>query len=207
MVEAPTAYTLMHGGYDLVTRVYENGGLFLRANVGFKEFFMFGFSANATNVIGQGEIQVQTPRLFLKVKPLDQKTSPVALAIAWDDRGYGTVIDGRFSPGLQKGFYTVVSHEFSQLGYIQLHAGVNAVKFDHFDSSKDLGAFTGTSFAVIPSLMFNFELDKIINSFWQFNANLVFNVDNPLRVGFDFRDINNGNLFSRILRVQYQGFF
>jgi hypothetical protein len=207
MVEAPTAYTLMHGGYDLITRVYENGGLFLRANIGFKEFFMFGFSANATNVIGQGEIQVQTPRLFLKIKPLDQKASPVALAVAWDDRGYGTEIAGRFSPGLQKGFYAVVSHEFQEFGFVQVHGGVNAVKFDHFDSGTDLGAFAGTSFAVAPPLMFNFEFDKIINSFWQFNANIVYNVDNPLRVGFDFRDINNGGRFSRILRVQYQGFF
>jgi hypothetical protein len=207
MVEAPTAYTLMHGGYDLVMRVYENGGLFLRANIGFKDFFMFGFSANATNVIGQGEIQVQTPRLFLKVRPLDQKSSPVALAVAWDDRGYGGEVDGRFSPGLQKGFYVAVSREFPGVGYLQLHGGVNAVKFDRFDSGTDLGVFAGTSFAVAPPLMFNFELDKIINSFWQFNANIVYNVDNPLRVGFDFREINNGSRFSRILRVQYQGFF
>jgi hypothetical protein len=207
MVEAPTAYTLMHGGYDLVTRVYENGGLFLRGNIGFKDFFMFGFSANATNVIGQGEIQIQTPRLFLKIRPLDQKSSPMALAIAWNDRGYGMEADGRFYPGLQKGFYAVVSHEFSKLGYLQLHAGVNVVKFDRFDSATDLGAFAGTSFAVAPPLMFNFELDKIINSFWQFNANIVYNVDNPLRVGFDFREINRGGNFSRILRVQYQGFF
>jgi len=207
MVEAPTAYVLMHGGYDLVTKLYENGGLFLRANVGFQDFFMFGFSGNATNVIGQGTIQIQTPRLFLKFKVLDQKTSPVALAVAWDDRGYGTEVAGRFTPGLQKGFYSVVSHEFPELGFLQVHGGLNAVKFDNFDASQDLGAFLGTSFAVAPPLAFNFELDKLFTNFWQFNANVVFNVDNPLRVGLDFRDINNGALFSRIVRVQYVGFF
>src|SRR5258708_39262237 len=79
MVEAPTAFTLMHGGYDLVARMYENGGLFLKADVGFQDFFMFGFSANATNVIGDGTIQIQTPRLSLKFKILDQKNSAVAL--------------------------------------------------------------------------------------------------------------------------------
>lgn len=207
MVEAPTAYTLPHGGYDLVTRIYENGGLFLRANVGFEDFFMFGFSANATNVIGQGTIQVQTPRLALKFKLLDQKSSAVALAVGWDDRGYGSLVDGRFYPGTQKGFYTAVSHEFSDVGYLQLHAGVNVVKFDSFDSSQDLGAFLGTSFAVAQPLMFNFELDKVISTGWQFNANILFNIDNPLRVGFDFRDINNGDLFSRIVRIQYLGYF
>jgi len=76
MVEAPTAYTLMHGGYDLLTKIYENGGLFLRGNIGFKDIFMVGFSANATNVIGSGTIQVQTPRLALKLKFLDEKSSP-----------------------------------------------------------------------------------------------------------------------------------
>ena len=207
MVEAPTAYTLMHGGYDCVTRLYENGGLFLRANVGFQDFFMFGFSGNATNVIGQGTIQVETPRLALKFKILDQKVAPVALAVAWDDRGYGSEAGGRFYPGLQKGFYAVVSHEFSQLGFLQLHGGLNAVSFDRFDSSRDLGFFGGASFAVAPPLAFNLELDKVLSSFWQFNANVVFNVDNPLRVGLDFRDINNGAAFSRIVRVQYVGFF
>ena len=207
MVEAPTAYILMHGGYDCITRLYENGGLFLRANVGFQDFFMFGFSGNATNVIGQGTIQIQRPRLALKFKILDQKSSPVALAVAWDDRGYGAEAAGRFYPGLQKGFYGVVSHEFTQLGFLQVHGGVNAVSFDQFDSSRDLGFFTGASFAVAPPLAFNLELDKILSNSWQFNANVVFNVDNPLRVGLDFRDINNGNAFSRIVRVQYVGFF
>ncbi len=207
MVEAPTAYVLLHGGYDILTKMYENGGLYLSANVGFKDFFMFGFSGNATNVIGQGTILVQSPRLALKFKVLDQKTAPVALGLGWDDRGYGTEVAGRFTPGLQKGFFAVVSHEFPQVGYLQVHGGLNAVKFDNFDSSQDLGAFIGTSFAVAPPLMFNLEADKLLSSSWQFNANVIYNVDNPLRVGLDFRDINNGGLFSRIVRVEYTGFF
>lgn len=207
MVEAPTAYTLMHGGYDLVTEMYENGGLYVRGNVGFKEIFMFGFSANATNVVGQGTIQIQTPRLALKFKALDQKTSPVALGLGWDDRGYGTETAGRFFPGLQKGFYGVVSHEFEQMGYLQVHGGLNVVKLDNFDSSQDLGFFFGTSFAVAQPLMFNLEMDQLLSNYWQFNANVLFNIDNPLRVGLDFRDINRGDLFSRIVRVQYISFF
>lgn len=207
MVEAPTAYVLMHGGYDLVTRMYENGGLFIRGNVGFEDFFMFGFSANATNVVGQGIIQVQTPGIGLKFKVLDEKISPVALAVGWDNRGYGTQTGGIFYPGTQKGFYSVVSHEFKEMGYLQVHAGFNAITFDNFNSSQDLGAFFGTSFAVAQPLMFNLEMDKLLSSNWQFNANVMFNVDNPLRVGMDFRDINQGSLFSRIVRVQYMGFF
>lgn len=207
MVQAPTAYTLMHGGYDMVAQMYDNGGLFVRANVGFQEFFMFGFSANATNVIGQGTIQIQTPRLFFKVKPLDQKTAPLSLAVAWDARGYGVDNGGRFFPGTEEGFYVAASHEFKELGYLQLHGGVNLVKFDNFDSSQDLGCFLGTSFAVAPPLAFNFELNQMLTSYWQFNANVLFNVDNPLRVGLDFRDINRSDLFARILRVQYISFF
>jgi len=207
VVESPTAYTLMHGGYDFVARMYENGGLFLRGNVGFHDMFMAGFSGNATNVIGSGTIQIQTPRLFLKAKVLDQKDSPVALSVAWDDRGYGTETNGRFFPGLQKGFYAVASHEFSELGFMQLHGGFNVVKFDNFDAAQDFGLFTGISFAFSPSLVFNLETDKISTDFWQINANFVFNFDNPLRVGVDFRDINRGDLFSRIVRVQYVSFF
>ncbi len=207
MVEAPTAYLLMHGGYDLVTRMYENGGLFVRGNVGFEDFFMFGFSVNATNVVGQGTIQVQTPGIGLKFKVLDEKISPVALAVGWDNRGYGTQTNGVFFPGTQKGFYSVVSHEFKEAGYLQIHAGFNVVTLDNFDSNEDLGAFFGTSFAVAQPLMFNLEMDKLLSDYWQFNANVLFNVDKPLRVGVDFRDINRPDLFSRIIRVQYMGFF
>jgi hypothetical protein len=78
---------------------------------------------------------------------------------------------------------------------------------DNFDSSQDLGAFLGTSFAVSKSLVFNLEADKIFSSQWAFNANFLFNVDTPLRVGVDFVDINNPDLFSRIVRIQYTGFF
>jgi hypothetical protein len=207
MVEAPTAYTLMHGGYDLLTRMYENGGLYVQGDVGFEDFFMFGFSGNATNVVGQGTIQIQTPGIGLKFKVLDERTAPVALAVGWDNRGYGTQTNGVFFPGTQKGFYGVVSHEFKEAGYLQVHAGANVVTLDNYDANEDLGAFFGTSFAVAQPLMFNLEMDKLLSSYWQFNANVMFNVDNPLRVGMDFRDINRGDLFSRIVRVQYMGFF
>ena len=207
MVQAPTAYVLMNGGYDLVTQIYENGGLFVRANVGFKNLFMFGFSANGTNMIGQGTIQVQTPKLAFKFKFLDQSTSPFALAIGWDDRGYGTFTDNRFEPGTQKGFYTVISNEYPGLGYLQTHLGFNLVQFDNFDPTQDLGAFLGTSFAISKALVFNVEADKIFSSQWAFNANVLFNVESPLRVGFDLVDMNDPNLFSRIVRIQFMGFF
>jgi hypothetical protein len=207
MVQAPTAYVLMHGGYDLVTEMYENGGLFLRGNIGFKNLFMFGFSANGTNLIGQGTIQVQSPKLAFKFKILDQTTAPFALAVAWDDRGYGTFTNNRFEPGTQKGFYTVISHEYPELGYLQTHVGFNLVEFDNFDPSQDIGGFLGTSFALSKPLVFNFEADKIFSSQWAFNANFLFDVNEPLRVGLDFVDINSPGLFTRIVRIQYTSFF
>ncbi len=207
MVQAPTAYVLMHGGYDLVGQIYQEGGLFLRGNVGFKNFFMFGFSANGTNLIGSGTIQIQTPKLFFKFKLLDQSTAPFALAVAWDDRGYGTFVNNRFEPGTQKGFYTVISHEYPELGYLQTHIGFNLVEFDNFDASQDLGGFVGTSFAPAKPLVFNAEVDKIFSSQVSVNANVMFNVEEPLRVGFDLVNITNPSQFARIVRIQYAGFF
>jgi hypothetical protein len=92
-------------------------------------------------------------------------------------------------------------------GFIQLHGGVNAVTFDNFNTSNDLGLFGGTSFALTSSLVFNLEVNDVLMKDWQFNANCIFDYDSPLRVGVDFRDINNAALFSRILRVQYVSFF
>jgi hypothetical protein len=208
MVQAPTAYVLLHGGYDFVTQVYNNGGIFLRADVGFKNFLMLGFSANGTNIIGSGTILIQTPKLAVKLKPLDQTTAPFSLALGWDDRGYGVLNGvGEFVPGTQKGFYTVISREFPDLGYLQGHLGFNLIQFDNVVPSRDLGAFLGTSFSFTKPLVINLEADRIISSQWNFNANFVFNIENPLRVGMDFVSINEPSLFSRIIRIQYTGFF
>jgi hypothetical protein len=168
---------------------------------------MMGFSANGTNLIGTGTIQIQTPKLFFKFKILDQSIAPFAWAIAWDDRGYGTFVNNRFEPGTQKGFYTVISHEYPELGYMQTHLGFNVVQFDTFDASQDLGGFGGISFAPAKPLVFNLEADKIFSSQWAFNANVMFNVEDPLRVGVDLVDINAPSLFARIIRIQYVGFF
>lgn len=207
MIEAPTAYVLLHGGYDIVGRMYEEGGLFIRGNIGFHDRIMFGFSGNATNVVGRGDIEVQEPRLALKWKILAQGRSPVALAAAWDDRGYGVSQGRRFNPGLQKGLYAAVSREFDKLGFLQLHGGVNAVRFNDFEAERDLGAFGGCSFALHRSFILTTEADKILTDFWQWNAGFLLAFDAPIRFGVDFREINRDETFSRILRFQYLNFF
>ncbi len=207
MVEAPTAYTLLHGCYDVLTRMVDDGGLFLRANIGFRSHFMFGFSVNATNVVGHGPVEAQEPRLALKVKLFDQGKFPLALALGWDDRGYGTTQGRLFTPGLQKGFYGVASREFPKAGFLQLHGGVNAVRLKDFDSDRDLGIFTGTSFAVARFLYFSMEADKLLTDFWQLNANFQFAFEEPIRIGMDFREMNRSEGYTRILRIQYLSFF
>jgi len=209
LVEAPTAYTLLHGGYDLNLRMYEGGGVILRGNVGFHRFLQFGFSGNATNLVGHGNIEIQEPRLAIKLKPLTQnRHTPVALALGWDDRGYGVSIDRRFTPGLQKGLYAVVSREFKQAGYLQVHGGANVVRpGSHYDRNRDLGAFGGVSFALSHAIFMTAEADKLLTDFWQINSGVQFNLGDSIRMGMDFRDINRSELFARILRIQYLGFF
>jgi hypothetical protein len=51
------------------------------------------------------------------------------------------------------------------------------------------------------------EVNQMLTTYWQYNANIMFNLDNPLRIGLDLRDINRSDLFSRVLRVQYISFF
>lgn len=208
MVEAPTAYTLLHGGYDLNLRMYEGGGIVLRGNIGFKRFLQFGFSGNATNIVGHGDIRVEEPRLGLKLKPFSQGRLPFSLALGWDDRGYGRSHDRRFFPGLQKGLYMALSREFKSAGNLQTHAGFNVVRpGEHYDSNRDLGVFAGISFAISRSIFLASEFDKLTTDFWQFNSGFQVGVGNSMRIGMDFRDINRSDYFARILRLQYLSFF
>jgi hypothetical protein len=189
--------------------MYEDGGVFLKGDIGFHKILQFGFSGNATNVIGHGTIQVQEPRLAIKVKPVSQsQLFPLTLAVGWDDRGYGVSEGRRFIPGTQKGLYVVASREFTGLGGLQLHGGANVVRFgNNYDSKHDAAGFGGIAFAVSHSLQFAFELDKLFTDQWQFNAGFMVGTGSPLRVGVDFRDINRNELFARLLRIQYLGFF
>jgi len=209
MVEAPTAYTLLHGGYSVLLRMYEGGGVIVKGDIGFHRYFQFGFSGNATNVVGQGHIEVQEPRLSIKVKPLSQgRRCPVAMAVGWDDRGYGVSVDRRFYPGLQKGLYAVVSREFKEAGYLQLHAGANVVRpGSHYDSQRDLGAFGGMSFALSHTISLTAEVDKLFTDFWQVNSGVLFNLGESVRLGMDLREMNRSESFTRLLRLEYLGFF
>ncbi len=209
LIEAPTAYTLMHGGYQFLMRMYESGGVFVRGDIGFHKLLEVGFSANASNVIGHGDIDVQEPRVALKVKFISQSSRfPLAMAIGWDDRGYGDTVDRRFYPGTQKGLYLVASHEIAKLRGLQLHGGANVVRFgDDYDSENDLAAFAGTCFGISDSFYLTAELDKLMTDQWQFNAGFMVGNGAPIRVGLDLRDINRDELFSRMLRIQYMGFF
>jgi hypothetical protein len=209
LVEAPTAYTLLHGGYQVMLRMYDGGGLFLRGDIGFQKFLQFGFSGNATNVIGHGTIEVQEPRLAIKVKPFSQgKVFPFTLAAGWDDRGYGLSSGRRFMPGTQKGLYVALSREFQSLRGLQLHGGANLVRVGrNYDSSSDAAAFGGVAIGFSNSFHLNLEVDKVFTEQWQFNGGLLVGNGAPLRVGLDFRDINRSESFARLLRIQYLGFF
>jgi hypothetical protein len=209
MVEAPTAYTLLHGGYQMLLRMYDGGGVFLSGDIGFHKFLQFGFSGNATNVIGHGEIQVQEPRLAIKLKPVSQsKLFPLTLAVGWDDRGYGYSAGRRFEPGTQKGLYVVASREFTGLHGLQMHGGANVVRLgNNYDAKHDAAAFGGVSFGISRSFQVALEIDKAFTDRWQFNAGFMVGTGSPIRVGLDFRDINRSELFARLLRIQYLGFF
>jgi hypothetical protein len=208
LIEAPTAYTLLHGEYQCLLRMYESGGLFIKGDIGFHKFLQFGFSGNATNVIGHGDISVQEPRLAIKLKPLAQGKFPLSVAVGWDDRGYGESVGRRFTPGLQKGLYVVVSREIQKLHGLQLHAGANRVKFGRdYDAKHDTAGFCGLSFGIGHSFQMAFETDKLFTDLWQFNAGFLVGNGLPIRVGLDFRDMNRKDFFSRILRIQYTGFF
>jgi hypothetical protein len=187
--------------------MYESGGLFLRGNIGFHKRFQFGFSGNATNVIGHGDIEVQEPRLAVKFKPLLQGRFPVSMAVGWDDRGYGVSEGRRFHPGLQKGLYLAASREFPKAGYLQVHGGANLVRLNDTDRDRDFGAFTGLAFGLSKDFTVSVELDKLTTDRWQFNAGFLVGVDDPVRVGLDFREMNRSATFARLLRIQYLSFF
>jgi hypothetical protein len=164
LVDMPTAGTLMRGSFSTQLKVYPQGGILGKIDVGISDRFMFGISYGGTNVIGVGSID-WNPQIGTNVRYrlFEEDWTLPAILIGFDSQGSGAYVDST-KRYLEKsrGLFAVASKNFTFLGTLGLHGGVN-YSFERKDGDKDLNIFVGFDKAINPELALVAEYDFAIN--------------------------------------------
>ncbi len=145
LIDVPTAGLLPRGSFDFDVKVYPQGGVIFRLDIGLMKRFMVGMSFGGENVIGEGEPD-WNPRIEFaaKYRLINESWSFPALAIGFDSQGSGAFNDSLDRYVYKsKGFYGVISKGYA-MGDLPfgLHAGAN-YSLENDDKDKDITFFFG----------------------------------------------------------------
>lgn len=127
IVDSPTAGLLAHGGYLLQGSIGPHNSLLFGVQVGFHDRIMLGVSFGFQEFIGRGDVSINDkPGFQVKLRLLEESEIAPALALGIDTQGEGFYIeeDERYEVK-SKGFYGIISKNYTLLGDFSLHGGAN----------------------------------------------------------------------------------
>lgn len=223
LIDKPTAGLLKYGSYNVTSNFFQNGGVLVGISVGIFEPFTFGISYGGTDIIGPKKILMNPmPGVNAKLRVFSEGTLMPALAIGFDSQGKEPYLK---SSGLNRytikspGVYVVASKNYSILGNLSVHCGVNK-SMEIEDGDEDLSSYLGLekSLGRDISIMFEYDFatnDDHGNAIGKGNGYLNFafrwSWGKGLVVGFDLKNItknqDNVKVANRTLQIDYIGHF
>ena len=138
LIDLPTAGIIPHGKVALDFEFYQSNGMLAGVAIGAFDRLLLGLSFGGSNIIGTDRPTWNTaPGVQLKLRLLEETIFIPAIAIGFSSQGKETYID-RLSRYTVKspGFYAVVSKNYSTMGFLSLHGGVN-YSLERNDSDDD----------------------------------------------------------------------
>ncbi len=166
LVDCPTSMTLPRGCFDLVMRIYPNGGIIGRTAIGLSNRFMIGISYGAERIIADAEPNWNPSMEFnIKLRLIDESVFFPSLAIGFNSQGYGFHDDemDRYTYK-SKGFYAVISRGlYLYNASFGGHLGINySLEYDK-DKEKDPNFFVGLDTQFNYNIGFVMEYDMALN--------------------------------------------
>lgn len=143
LVHNPTASTLPRGNFDISVLVFGDGGVLAGTSIGLSDRFQLGVVYGAKSLLGESS-PVWNPRVGFRIKLqlIGEKYRIPAIAVGFDDQGYGAYIGGAVNRYTikSKGLYAVLSKNFYTLNVATgFHGGINkSLEVDDDDRSPDL---------------------------------------------------------------------
>ncbi len=146
LVDCPTSMTLPRGCFDVIMRVYPNGGILGSTSIGLTNHFMVGISYGAEGVIADAEPN-WNPRVEFNVKLglIEESVYFPGFAVGFNSQGQGSYDpEKKRYTYKSKGFYGVLSRSFYFMnGIFSGHAGVNYSLENDIDKDDDPSVYLG----------------------------------------------------------------
>lgn len=166
LVDCPTSMTLPRGCFDVIMRVYPNGGILSSTSIGLTNRFTVGVSYGSEGVIADAKPN-WNPRMEFNVKLglIEESIYFPGLAIGFNSQGKGShdAEKDRYTYK-SKGFYAVTSRSFYFMnGVFSGHAGVNYSLEHDVDKDDDPTAFFGIDTRFNYNVGFVLEYDMALN--------------------------------------------
>ena len=201
LVIAPTAGSLPSKTYVLETVLFDGGGVAQRVSVGLTELVDIGVSYSGSNIIGSNSI-VWQPHVGaqISIRVIEESMRNPGFSIGFDSQGVGQYIPGKNLNRFRtksKGAYLVMSRNYSMLGDLGVHGGVN-YSFEYDDGDKDPSFWIGIDKNIGNSidvcceydLATNDNEDKGITSDRGYlNSAVKLNINNAFTLEFDLQNI------------------
>jgi len=146
LIDAPTAGTLPRGCFDIVMRVYANGGIIGKTSIGLSNRFMLGMSYGAEHIISDVPAN-ENPRIEFNVKLrlINEEYFMPAVALGFNSQGNGAYLEDRERYAFKsKGFYGVISRSFYMYKWVVGgHVGINYSLENDVDDETEPTLFIG----------------------------------------------------------------
>lgn len=223
LIDKPTAGILKRGSFGVTSEFFQRGGVLLGIGVGVFEPFSIGISYGGTDIIGHEKIHMNPwPGIQVKLRVFNEGVTMPAIVVGFDSQGkeiyYKEDSLKRYtikSPGV----YLVASKNYSVLGNLSLHAGINR-SFEQDDGDRDLNMYLGLEKSLGRDISILFEYDFATNDNnsdalgkgkGYLNFGFRWSVSKGLVVGFNLKNVtrnqNNINVGNRTLQLDYVSTF
>jgi hypothetical protein len=164
LVDVPTAGMLPNKSFAFDMDYFESGGMLANLSVGFFNRVDLGASFGGTNIVGADppdwnkHIGVQA-----KVRILEENIALPAVALGFDSQGKEAFIDSLNRYKIKSmGLYAVGSKNYSMLGYLSVHGGIN-YSFEDGDLNKNMNFFLGAEKTIGPFASIVGEYNAALN--------------------------------------------
>ncbi len=208
LVDTPTYSLLDYGSYDIQFRVFTNGGVLSKLNVGIFKILNLGVSWELGSLIGMDDVTVAVPALQVKLGIYSGSETLPGLAIGYDGQGFFYNQDDADFIQKGKGVYIVTGKElfFPTLNF---SGGINMNDF----KEPGLLGFVGVSYEIIEeSLMAMIEYDNLgAGKDARLNVGFRLWITEDFDIDFILRNCTTSDKekfgCERILKISYQSRF
>jgi hypothetical protein len=164
LVDMPTAGMARKGHLLVDVSVFQEGGVFVSVGLGIFERLSAAVSYGGSGLIGGNDPSMNTvPGVAIKARILEESVALPALAVGFDSQGKDGYIKELHRYKIKSpGFYGVISKNYSFLGYLSLHGGVN-YSLERFDGDTDINCYGGVEKTLGPFLSLVVEYNLGLN--------------------------------------------